>query len=143
MLTNKEKVAKYKLIARDALRMDLIKNRQTKIADIEAKIKDTTDCKADYELDLKTENYEISKLDTAHPKYDKMKAVKEETVKILTETIKEHDEALVKLEEEKKEQVDAITKIEAGETKVSIDALNDLVSKMIEQDALNGVSRVE
>lgn len=143
MLKQTEKVAKFKLIARDALRMDLIKARQTKVSNLDTKIKDTTDCKAEYELDLAAVKYDITKLDTAHPKFDSMKKDLEEDVVSITEAITNHVDTLKDLDEAMKEQTDAIAKIESGETKVDLDSLNNLVSEMIKQDALNAVVDVK
>ena len=141
--TLKEKVANYKLLAREALRMDLITPRLSKISDLEAKVVSVTACKAEYEHDIVVTNYEISKLDTDHPDYTKTKEGMEAEVKELTEEIKKHDEVLVEIAKEIADQKDGIAKIESGEVKVSLEALNDLVAKMTEQDALNAASKVE
>lgn len=143
MLKNNEKVAKFKVIARDALRSELVSSRLSRIASIETEIKNVEEYKKEKELDLTTEKYEISKLDTEHPKYDKEKAYKEETVTHLTKSVEDQVEVLKKLEDDKKEQTEAITKIETGETKVSLERLNDLVQDMIKQDALNAVATVK
>ncbi len=142
-VTLKEKVANYKLLARESLRMDLINPRLSKVANLEADVKSVTDCKTELEHDVIVENYEIGKLDTEHPNYDKTKATKEEEVKSLTIEIAAHVKSLEDLAKEIADQKDAIAKIESGETKVSLEALNDLVTKMIEQDALNSVATVE
>lgn len=134
-----EKVAAYKLIARDSLRMALISPRLSKVASLEDTLKSLAETKAEVDHEILVENYEISKLDTAHPNYDKTKARKEETVKNYTTEL----EGLAKRVEETnkaiEEQKEAISKIEKGETKVSLDALNDLVDEMIRKDAVSKV----
>jgi len=138
-----EKVANYKLLAREALRMELITPRLSKIANLEVSIKSVMDCKAAIEHEILVENYEISKLDTEHPDYLEMKKEKEEAIIAYNEEVTLHTEGLKELEEVMKEQKEGIAKIESGETKVSIEALNELVSKMIEQSALNAVAEVK
>jgi chromosome segregation ATPase len=142
-VTLKEKVANYKLLAREALRMELITPRLSKIANLEVEVKSVEECKADLEHEILVENYEISKLDTDHPDYKDFKTEKEEVVKQYTEEVATHVKGLEELAKQIAEQKDGIAKIESGEVKVSLDALNDLVSKMIEQDALNAVATVE
>ena len=142
-ITLKEKVANYKLLAREALRMELITPRLSKIANLEVSVKSVEECKANLEHEILVENYEISKLDTEHPDYKDFKAEKEEAVKSYTEEVAVHVKGLEELAKEIADQKDGIAKIESGEVKVSLDALNDLVSKMIEQDALNAVGKVE
>jgi len=136
-----DKVAEYKLIARESLRMDLITPRLSKIANVEVTIDSTKKCKEEIEHEILVENYEISKLDTDHPDYLLFKEEKEETVKAYTEEVENHDKAIKELEDVIAEQKEGIAKIESGETKVSMEALNDLVSKMIEQDALNAIAK--
>lgn len=137
-----EKVANYKLLAREALRMELITPRLSKIANVEVTIAATTKCKEEIEHEILVENYEISKLDTDHPDYLLFKEEKESLVKDYTEEVASHVKTLEDLATLIVDQKEGIAKIESGEVKVSIDALNDLVSKMIEQDAMNAVATV-
>ena len=137
-LTNK--IARLKIVARDMLRAKLINPRLSKINELEANIKNLNAYKADLKLDLDTEIYEISKLDVDHPKYDKTKAKKEEYVKSLSEVIAEKDKENVEIEKMIAEQKEKIQKIETGETKVSLEDLNDLVDTLLRQDALNQVA---
>jgi len=133
------KVEKFKLIARDALRMALIAPRLTKVASIETEIKDNTTGKADLSHNIAVLTYELSKLDTAHPNYATTKADTEEAIKEFSEHLTCFDTQDKDLKELLAEQKDSIAKIESGETKVSLDLLNDLVAKMIEADALESV----
>lgn len=131
------KVSNYKLIAREALRMELINPRLTKISILKNNIAEYNECKNKANHNIKVQKYELSKLDQEHPNYDKNKTFKEETLKDLEEQVKHYDEHILDIEKEILEQKEKITKIENGETKVSIDDLNCLVDKMIRQDALN------
>ena len=130
------KVAEYKVIARNSLRMNLIAPRLSRVAAYETEIKATRDCQKELEHEIKVENYEISKLDKEHPNYEKTKTDKEAVVKDLTESVANHAKAIVEIEKQIEEENEGITKIENGETKVSIDALNDLVSEMVRQNAV-------
>ncbi len=139
-LTLSEKVAKFKLIARESLRMGLISARLSKVATLEENLASLAKQKTEVEHDVKVETYELSKLDANHPNYEKNKTAKEETVKSLN---KELEDLAKQTEDTNKlvtEQKEAITKIESGETKVSLEALNDLVDEMVRKDALNQVS---
>ena len=134
------KLENYKKIAREGLRMNLISPRLSRIAGLETDVKNVQEDINDNEHQIKVENYEISKLDTEHPNYDKKKESKELNVKHYTES----NERLVKnMEETNKliaEQRENIAKIESGETKVSLDELNSLVEDMVKQDVLNKVA---
>lgn len=137
--TLEQKVANYKVVARDALRMELISPRLSKITAIENEIKSVNECKANYEHEVLVQSYEISKLDKDHPDYEATKKNKEEIVVDCTASIKEHSDRVIDLEKEIAEQKEGIAKIESGETKVCLEDLNALVAQMIEQDALNQV----
>ncbi|MEK6884615.1 MAG: hypothetical protein AABY22_33590 [Nanoarchaeota archaeon] len=134
-----EKVAAYKLVARDALRMELINPRLTNVADLEGNLKSANEKTTNLEFDVKVENYELSKLDTEHPNFEKRKVRKEETLKSLATSIEENKKFVTEIEKEIAEEKAAIAKIESGETKVSLENLNSLVDKLIRQDALNQV----
>ena len=133
------KVEKYKVIARETLRMALITPRLTKIASLEAKIACINTHIADYDHVILVENYEISKLDTEHPDYEAYKKEKTERVTRYTEGTAELQKDVEDVNKLIAEQKEGIAKIESGETKVSIDELNALVAEMVKQDALNQV----
>ena len=132
-----EKVASYKLIARDSLRMGLISPRLSKVASLEDSLISFGKQKDEIDHEVKVENYEISKLDTDHPNFDKTKAAKEETVKNYTKELEAVAKAVEDTNKLITEQKEAIAKIESGETKVSLDALNDLVDEMLRNDAVS------
>lgn len=136
-LTLAEKVAKYKLIARESLRMQLISARLTRIANLEEQAKATTKCKENIEHWILVDKYELSKLDTEHPDYEAHKKDKEESIKYNEDKLTAHDKELEDIQKLITEQQEGIAKIESGETKVSLEALNALVDEMLTQDALN------
>jgi len=133
------KVADFKIIARNALRMKLISPRLSNIAEIEASIKDTNDCKARLEHDLKVAEYEKSKLDTAHPNFEVDNKAADEFIVDIKKAIEDHTKTAEEVATQIDEQKKKIAMIEAGETKVSLEDLNDLVEKMIKQDAYNQI----
>ncbi len=131
-----DKVAAFKLIARDALRMNLIVPRLSVITGLENDVKSFNDDIATINKEIDVETYEIGVLDVNHPNYSVRKESKEKKIadkKDLIAEITKHLEVCNKAIEEQK---NGIAKIEAGETKVSLDALNDLVATLIKQDAI-------
>lgn len=138
--TLEEKVAAYKLIARDSLRMGLISPRLSKITRYENELLDIAEDRKNLEHLIKVETYEISKLDTEHPNYEDRKKTKEDYLKGMTERLPSYDKQVEDVNKLITEQKEGIAKIESGETKVSADALADLVDAMISKAALNGVA---
>lgn len=134
-----QKITSYKIIARDTLRMNLISPRLSTITSLENDIKTNDEHIAEIDHNIKVETYEISKLDTDHPNYDKKKVHKEEKIKSLTESKDSITKANTEINKEITKQKEAIAKIESGETKVSLEDLNCLVEKMTKQDAINQV----
>ena len=139
MQSLENKVAAFKLIARNSLRMNLINPRLTRIAFIEGDIKNYQDEKETTNHEIKVEEYEITKLDKDHPNYETRLKSKEDRLEILKLHIERSDKAIEGLEKDMDEQKKGIAMIESGETKVCLDDLNCLVDKMIKQDALNQV----
>lgn len=133
------KVASFKLIARDALRMKLISPRQSKISGYENEIKSIEECITKIEKLIAVKNFEKSRIDTDHPEYKALTKAKDDAVTELNKDIEEHKKGIEEIKEAIKKQEEGIAKIESGETKVSSDELNALVDQMIEQDALNQV----
>jgi chromosome segregation ATPase len=135
-----EKVASFKVIAREALRMELVAPRLSKIASLEAEIKGRNEEIKSYDHRIAVNTYENSKLDTNHPDYEDNKKEKEAALEYLAKIKEETTKEINEIKKEIEEQNDSINKIASGETKVSIDSLNELVSKMIRQSALDQVS---
>lgn len=131
-----EKVAAFKLIARNSLRMKLISARLSKVAGLEDDLKTLDEQKEEIDHAIKVENYEISKLDTEHPDFEDTKKSKTELVTEYTEDLKDLAEKIEETNKLLTEQKEAIAKIESGETKVCLDSLNDLVSEMVRQSAI-------
>lgn len=133
------KVEAFKLIARNALRMNLISPRLSTIADITATIDEINKQKARLEHSMKVLNYEVSKLDSEHPDFEKIKEGKEVRIKELAERGTNLDKEVENLNKLIAEQKEGILKIESGETKVSLSELNNLVEELINEDARNQV----
>ena len=136
----KEKVAAYKLIARDALRAKLISPRLTRITGYENDIVDINAEKTKVEHKIEVLNYEISVLDKNHPDYAKTLKDDQDYVKTVVDSLPAYDKQVEEVTAKIKDQNDAIDKITSGETKVSLDELNDLVNDMVKKDALNQVA---
>lgn len=133
------KVAAFKLIARDALRMKLISPRLSKISGYETEIASVNDCMTKIEKLIAVKEFEKSRIDTDHPEYEALVKEKDEKIESLKKEIEEHKKGIEEIKEAIKKQEEGIAKIESGETKVSSDELNALVDQMIEEDALNKV----
>jgi chromosome segregation ATPase len=134
------KVEKFKLIARDALRMNLITPRLSAVSRLEKSVADVAKATAEVNHEIEVLNYDISKLDVNHPDYADKKSGKEDRVKSLSELLTDNAKETADLTKEIANEKDGIAKIEAGETKVSLDELNALVAKLIEADALSQVN---
>lgn len=124
-------VKDIKLIARDSLRMNLISPRLSKISEFEIKIQESDTQIEKYAHKIDVLEYEISKLDTEHPDYQKTKENKEEIIKEFTKEITSTKEYIEEQTKQITNQIEKITNIESGETKVSKDALASLVDTLI------------
>ena len=124
-------VKDIKLIARDSLRMNLISPRLSKISEFEIKIQESDTQIEKYTHKIDVLEYEISKLDTEHPDYQKTKENKEEIIKEFTKEITSTKEYIEEQTKQITNQIEKITNIESGETKVSKDALASLVDTLI------------
>lgn len=137
--TLEAKVTAFKVIARDSLRMNLISPRLSAIASLEGNIKDVEAYIADEAHTIKVHAYELSKMDVNHPDYASDKTEIETCIKNHEDKVAKLEESIVEINKLIAEQKEGIAKIESGDTKVSLDKLNDLVSKMIEKAALSQV----
>lgn len=124
-------VATLKVIARDALRAELIAVRLTKIAGLNASIADNTANIASLNEKIAQAKYDISKIDSANPSAAKL-------TKIHTEDIANYESRIVyinkstdELNKGVTEQNKGIADIEAGTTKVCADELAVRVDKLI------------
>jgi hypothetical protein len=140
--TLEAKVTKFKLVARDALRMKLISPRLSKIAGLEAEMKDLEDCQKSNEHRILVENYEIGKMDKEHPDYAEDKKYKEDEAKYAQERVDQILKDIAEVQKAITEQKDGIAKIESGETKVCLEDLNEMVDKLVREDAYNQVKTV-
>lgn len=138
-----EKVKALKLIARDALRMELISPRLATISHLEKDIKANQEDEKAMQKRIDIAYYKITRLtrlDSEHPDLENLKKNQENNIdedKKVIESIKKETETLNKLIVNEKE---AIAKIETGETLVSADDLAATVDKLILQEAKNAIS---
>ena len=126
-----DKVNAFKNIARNALRMELISPRLTKISSLEGDLADIAKDVDRVTHDNLVENYESSVLDQNHPDYAETKKAKEAIVTANTEYLADLAKSKTEIEKAIAEQKDGIQKIETGETKVSLDRLNETVDKLV------------
>jgi chromosome segregation ATPase len=76
-------------------------------------------------------NYEISKLDKAHPDYDNLLADKNKYIDCQKEMVEHYTDHVVEYDE-KLANIDAdIAKIESGETKITIEHLNENITAIL------------
>jgi len=128
-----------KLIARNALRMKLISPRLSRIGMIEENIKDLNKAINEHDHEILVQTYEISKMDQQHPDHADHKNRKEDDIKELTECINDLKKEIELSNEALKDENEGIAKIESGETKVSLESLNEMVEKLILQRAKNDI----
>ena len=131
------KIEGYKLIARTAIREGLINARLTRLATAESSLEAYKEIIKGLEKQKTVIAYDLSKLDTDHPLFEDREKAAKESLENLEALIVDANKDLVAYVEAVDEQKEGIAKIESGETKVSIDALNSLVSRMIEKSALD------
>jgi hypothetical protein len=105
-------------------------------------MKSIEDCQKANEHTILVENYEIGKMDKEHPDYEEDKKAKEEEAKYAQERVDECLKDIVEVQKALTEQKDGIAKIESGETKVSLEDLNEMVDKLAREDAYAQVKTV-
>ena|ERR1035437_3680040 len=133
------KIAAFKVIARDALRMKLISPRLSAISAIQNVITEYQKEITANDHNLVVLNYEISKLDQDHPDYAIFSKNKTDQVNGITEDTVEINKEIVNVQKQIDEEKLGIAKIESGETKVSLEDLNDLVNQMTRENAYSQV----
>ena len=133
------KIAAFKVIARDALRMKLISPRLSTISGYQSTITEYQKEIAANDHLIIVLNYEISKLDTNHPDYAVFQKIKTDKVNARTNESIEINKDIVNVQKQIDEQNASIAKIESGETKVSLEDLNELVDKMVRENAYSQV----
>lgn len=138
--TLESKVAQFKNIARNALRMNLISNRLTKISALENEIQNTLKTIENYNHNVLVESYEIEHSDKLHPNYQSKITQKQKNITENTKIINSYQENIKYLNSLITKEKEGISKIESEETKVSLEELNTLVEKLILQDAKNQTS---
>ena len=135
-----EKVKALKLIARNALRMELISPRLATIGHLEKEVAETTDDTKTMQKGIDIANYKIarlSRLDADHPDFENLKKFQEDRAIDYLKEIETLNKRIENLNKGILAEKEAIAKIETGETLVSTDDLADMVNKLILQDAKN------
>lgn len=141
--TIKNRVEKFKKIAREALRAELISPRLTKIAKYENQIEGIEDTIEKIKHRIKTHEYEITKLDTEHPNYTNRKTDLEDSIKYNKKDIEIWEKEIKNIENEIEEQKQGIARIETGKTKVSLEKLNAFTEDLIIENARKKASSIE
>ena len=139
-----EKVKALKLIAREALRMELISPRLAEIGRLEKEIAEANDETKILQKGIDIANYKVarlSRLDADHPDFENLKKFQEEIAIDYLKDIETLNKRIENLNKEILTQKEAIAKIETGETLVSAEDLANLVDKLILQDAKNTITQ--
>ncbi|MFA6325050.1 MAG: hypothetical protein WCX46_02370 [Candidatus Paceibacterota bacterium] len=129
--------------------MELISKRMTKIANLETEKITTKDSIKSYDeaiardtKDIARATYAKSKIEDANPDAEDLRKEQDEIIKSLNESIaetkenkisaqKDINDTIVELDKEIDEQKKGIKKIEDGETKVSLEELNQLTDVLM------------
>ena len=138
-----EKVKALKLIARDALRMELISPRLAEIGRLENEVKQTQEYITEQEKRGAIANYKIerlTRLDAKHPDFTNLKTNQEDIMIDCLKCIENLNKEIEAISKDILTEKEAIAKIETGETLVSAEDLANLVNKLILQDAKNTIS---
>jgi len=137
----KDKVTELKLVARDSLRMELISNRLTKIADLKSQMKYSDEHTDRLNKELKTHEYELETLDSKHPKYEDRKEHHKYEIEFFKETLEKEEKEKATIQEKLDKELEGVILIETGKTKVSLEHLNEYVSELIREQAKNRVNQ--
>lgn len=138
-----EVVSSVKEIARDVLRMELISARQSTIYGHESDIKDVNEQIAAYNKDIARSEYRISKIEDANPDKESLLKLETAVIDATKKDIARAEELIKSINEAIAKENEGIAKIVSGETKVSKDALADLVSDYLDEVGLNAVKALK
>lgn len=137
-----EKVKEFKLIARNALRMELINPILAGISQLENEIKKFEECIKNEEKNIAIAEYRIerfNRLDANHPDLENLKKNQGKTIERHQEYIKDFNKEIERHIKIIGEERTAIARIETGETLVSAGRLEEMVNKLILQEAKNTI----
>lgn len=138
-----EKVKALKLIAREALRMELISPRLAEIGRLEKEIAEANDETKILQKGIDITNYKVarlSRLDADHPDFENLKKFQEDRAIDYIKDIETLNKRIENLNKGILTQKEAIAKIETGETLINAEDLANLVNKLILQDAKNTIN---
>lgn len=125
-------VAKVREVARDGIRLQMVNKKRDEILSVNKEI-----AKFDDQIEAKKKSvlvaeYEISKLDAEHPKYEEIKLSHEDGIAQRKATLEDLGKRRMELNDTVASINEAIAKIESGETKVSAEKLSEETSKLLE-----------
>ncbi len=126
-----ENVKDLKLIARDALRKNLISPILASISSLKASIVKRQEDVKEYKKDILRSNYRASKIEDANPDADDLRKEEVDCVKGSEEQIKNAEEGVKSLEKDIESAEGEIKDIESGKTKVSAEDLEAYVAKLV------------
>ena len=122
--------------AKMILQAEMISNKLQELFNAKASVTETEKSIKNCEKTLEVINYDIKKLDKDHPYYDSRLETKEEMIKNAETDIKYYKESLERCVKCVTEINESITKIEAGEVKVSIERVKLYTDEMIAAEKL-------
>lgn len=128
-----EIVDSLKVIARDALRMEMVSKVQSEIGAIDGEINHMNEHSTEEKKNIARCDFAISQLVEADPDFADKKAEIEANKVEITKTIELIDKNLEVLKKNKEEKQAKITEIEEGKIKVSLEKLNALTSVYIQE----------
>ena len=137
-----EKVKEFKIIARNALRMELINPILAGINQLENEIKKVEGYIKTEEKNIAIAEYRIerlNRLDANHPNLENLKKNQGKTIERHQEYIKDLNKEIERHIKTIGEERMAIALIETGETLVSAERLEEMVNKLINQYAKNTI----
>jgi len=127
----RDKVQTFRDAAREILRGEKISSLLQDLFHAERSLENTTKDLEEMKHNKKVQEYETAALDTEHPDYDKKKEHDEKRLKNILEGIKDVEKAMEIRQKEVENVNEAITKVESGETAVSIERVKELTDKMV------------
>ena len=135
-------VEKVKVLARTALRGQLISARLAKVADLNAEVASVNGYITAQNKEIARANYALSKVDPANPDAADLTKEANDRVTAANASIKNFQDDLTNLQKSIDEQNAGIAAIESGATKVSAEELACLVDKMLVAQAKEAASQL-
>ena len=125
--------------ARDVLRMEAINKRLGKILSLKICIGNSEKSLEKVEKPIKIAEYNLAKLDEAHPDFEHMKEAREKDLECAKEDVEhntklyEHD--IKEAQELVEKELEGIEKLETGDTKMDKDVITAIANELITKKA--------